>query len=243
MEPNKIDTKIREKVGSREIKPSDNGWDRLNAMLSVTEKKKKKNYSWLYVAATAAVFFTIGFWFFNQNGKEVIINNNNVVSKDNTIDTLKTKNYRINKEIFVNEKEANLVENNKELEEKNDEITSTILKTHETIKIKKKEEQKSNFLVENKKEGIKIDENTITKETNKYITAEILLASVENRNIEKKPLNRVDKGQKSILKVNTSSLLTSVETELDVEYRENKLEKISRNINQVKSTLANRNYE
>lgn len=243
MAPNKIDTKIKEQLGSREIKPTGQAWDRLDAMLSVAENKKKKNYSWIYIAASFILFSSVGFWFYNQNNEKIIIKNNNVVTNDSAIDTLQTKNNRKENEIFVNEKAVRLVENNNELVQKREQLSSTVIKTNETIKVKKTEEQKSKLLAENKKAEIKVEEITITNETNKYITAELLLAAVENRNIEKKQLNKVDKKVKSTLKVSTSSLLSSVETELDVEFRENNLEKISRNFNQVKSALANRNYE
>jgi hypothetical protein len=243
MAPNKIDTKIKEQLGSREIKPTGQAWDRLDAMLSVAENKKKKNYSWIYIAASFILFSSVGFWFYNQNNEEIIIKNNNVVTNDSAIDTLKTKNNIKENEIFVNKKGVRLVENNNEYEQKREQISSTVIKTNETIKVKKTEEQKSKLLAENKKAEIKVEEITITNETNKYVTAELLLASVENRNIEKKQLNKVDKKVNSTLKVSTSSLLSSVETELDVEFRENNLEKISRNFNQVRSALANRNYE
>jgi hypothetical protein len=44
MEPNKIDNQIRQKLNGREIQPSAQAWDRLEAMLVVSEvKKPKKN--------------------------------------------------------------------------------------------------------------------------------------------------------------------------------------------------------
>ena len=47
MEPNKIDNQIREKLNAREIQPSAQAWDRLDAMLAVSEEKKsKKGYGW-----------------------------------------------------------------------------------------------------------------------------------------------------------------------------------------------------
>ena len=40
MEPNKIDTQIKDKLNNRTITPSASSWDRLDAMLNSTEKKK-----------------------------------------------------------------------------------------------------------------------------------------------------------------------------------------------------------
>ena len=52
MEPNKLEREFREKLEKRAIQPSDMAWDRLDAMLSVAEKKKKPNRAWMYMAAS-----------------------------------------------------------------------------------------------------------------------------------------------------------------------------------------------
>ena len=44
MEPNKLENKMREKLNKRTIQPSANAWDRLDAMLSVTEQKTEKKF-------------------------------------------------------------------------------------------------------------------------------------------------------------------------------------------------------
>ena len=45
------------------------------------------------------------------------------------------------------------------------------------------------------------------------------------------------------MKVDASSLLTTVEKELDNTYRETTLDKLNRKFKDAKSALANRNYE
>ncbi len=47
MEPNKLETQIKEKLNSREIQPTEMAWDRLDAMLSVAEEKKTKRFPFL----------------------------------------------------------------------------------------------------------------------------------------------------------------------------------------------------
>ena len=47
MEPNNIENQIREKLNSREIQPSAQAWDRLDAMLTVGEEKKNKAFFFL----------------------------------------------------------------------------------------------------------------------------------------------------------------------------------------------------
>ncbi len=72
MEPNKIETQIKEKLDAREIQPSAQAWDRLDAMLSVAEEKKtRRPLGWLYIAAGILVFVTLGLFFFTQNSTTV----------------------------------------------------------------------------------------------------------------------------------------------------------------------------
>jgi hypothetical protein len=42
MEPNKIESQFKQKLEQRTIQPTEMAWDRLDAMLSVAEKKKKR---------------------------------------------------------------------------------------------------------------------------------------------------------------------------------------------------------
>jgi len=80
MAQHKIDNQIKSKLNAREIQPSAQAWDRLDAMLTVTQdKKSKKGYGWFFVAASVVLFFGLGFFIFNQN-EETEINLSKVVS-------------------------------------------------------------------------------------------------------------------------------------------------------------------
>ena len=67
MEQNKLETQFKEKLNSREIKPTEMAWDRLNAMLSVAEpsdteqaiQNPKRKFTWLYIAASFMGFLLI----------------------------------------------------------------------------------------------------------------------------------------------------------------------------------------
>lgn len=241
MEPNKIDTKIREKLGSREIKPSEHAWDRLDAMLSVTDNKKKKNYYWIYIAASFILFASLGFWFYNQNNSKIITNENNVVTTEKKIDA------KTNNQIDTNDRIEKLDKNGIENESVVVDISNTIQKRkgNKGIKIDKELNVISNedqdVVVVQDKEVKKVENSIETTTANRYITGETLLAAIENRPIEKKEV--LNKEVQSKLRVNTSSLLTSVETELDEDHKETTLDRLTRNFKQVKSALANRNYE
>ena len=50
MEPNKLENQIRETLNSREIQPSKHAWEKLDSMLTVSERPKNK-FPWLWIAA------------------------------------------------------------------------------------------------------------------------------------------------------------------------------------------------
>lgn len=227
MEPNKIDNQIREKLNAREIQPSAQAWDRLDAMLTVSEEKKpKKGYGWFFVAASTILFLGLGFFLFNSNETTEINNSTPIVTTINEeIDTVETN--KIN-EISVENVKSVLAQN-----EINISKPTRNLKSVETNKVIKEE----NVLEE------KITPNTQhpTPNTYKYVSPENLLAEVQTG--EKVITSDKKISPKTKMKVDANSLLTAVEKELDVNHRETTLEKLNRKFKDAKSALANRNYE
>ena len=72
MEPNKLENQIREKLHSREIQSSAQAWNRLDAMLSEDEEKKtRRPFGFLFIAASITILLTVGMLFFTQNGPEI----------------------------------------------------------------------------------------------------------------------------------------------------------------------------
>ena len=91
---NKLETQMQEKLNAREIQPSAQAWDRLDAMLSVTEEKKtKRPFGFLFIAASILVLLTVGMFLFTQKSND-IEPQNNVVGIEIKKDTLEnsTKN-------------------------------------------------------------------------------------------------------------------------------------------------------
>ncbi len=89
MKPDKIETDFKNKLNQREIKPSQQAWDRLDAMLTVAEEKKaKRKFPWLFIAASIILFLFVGISFFIQNDKtigvknEVVIENKNIPTQE-----------------------------------------------------------------------------------------------------------------------------------------------------------------
>ena len=227
MEPNKIDNQIREKLNAREIQPSAQAWDRLDAMLAVSEEKKsKKGYGWFFVAASTILFFGLGFFLFNSNETTEINNSTPIVTTINEeIDTVETN--KIN-EISVEKEQHVLVQN-----EMNFSKTQTNKKSEEANKLMETE----NIL----EEKISPNSQLPTPNTYKYVSPENLLAEVQTG--EKVITSDKKISPKPKMKVDANSLLTNVEKELDENHRETTLDKLNRKFKDAKSALANRNYE
>ena len=227
MEPNKIDNQIREKLNAREIQPSAQAWDRLDAMLTVSEEKKpKKGYGWFFVAASTILFFGLGFFLFNSNETTEINNSIPIVTTINEeIDSAETT--KIN-QISVKEEQPVLVQN-----EMNFSKTQTNKKSEEANKLTKEE----NLTKDNSSSII----HHPSPNSYKYVSPENLLAEVQTG--EKVITSDKKTSPKTKMKVDANSLLTNVEKELDENYRETTLDKLNRKFQDAKSALANRNYE
>ena len=227
MEPNKIDNQIREKLNAREIQPSAQAWDRLDAMLAVSEEKKpKKGYGWFFVAASTILFFGLGFFLFNSSETTEINNSIPVVTTINEeMDSTETN--KIN-EISVNKEQPVLVQNEVSFSK-----TQTNKKPEEGNKLMKTE----NVLEEKNASNSQLP----TPNTYKYVSPENLLAEVQTG--EKVITSDKKISPKAKMKVDANSLLTTVEKELDENYRETTLDKLNRKFQDAKSALANRNYE
>ena len=226
MKPNKIDNQIREKLNAREIQPSAQAWDRLDAMLTVSEEKKpKKGYGWFFVAASTILFFGLGFFLFNTNETTEINNSNSIVTTINQeIDSAKTT--KIN-QISVEKEQPVLVQNETNFSK--------------TEKNKKSEVSKELIKGENvTDEKIASNSQLPTPNSYKYVLPENLLAEVQTG---EKVLKTEKISPKVKMKVDVNSLLTTVEKELDENHKETTFDKLNRKFKDAKSALANRNYE
>ena len=230
MQSNKFDNQIREKLNARTIEPNAKSWDRLDAMLSVQEEKKpRKGFLWLYVAASFFVFFGLGVFLFNSD-KNIEINTQNpvLVAVDKTIDSVEKNKAE---EILIESQQPVVVQNEINLS-----------KSVNSIKEKTTIFNKSNSVQENdNKANPTYNLQPTTSSAYKYISPENLLAEVQN---DKKNLSSESNvSKKPSVKIDANALLSKVEKELDESYRETTLDKLNKNFNAVKSAIVNRNYE
>lgn len=235
MEPNKIEQQIKNKLEGRAIQPSVKSWDRLDAMLSVEEKPKKKSFLWYYVAASLFFIFGMTYWLTNQNSNEVIPQNTIVTTEGEDALESFEEEYSIENKVEIN---------NKLIEDVQSNYNSVIVQNQESKKVNfdkkiKVENPKVEAFIQNQM----IEEKEVIVDNNKpiYVSPEKLLASVEN-NQENSSITNSNK-TKSTVKVDANSLLSSVESEITEEYRETTFDKLKRKFEQAKTAVANRNYE
>jgi DnaJ-class molecular chaperone len=225
MAQHKIDNQIREKLNAREIQPSAPAWDRLDAMLTVAEvKQPKRNYTWLYIAAAFLLFSGLGFFLLNSNETVAIENVTPVVT--NEVTNEKIEGNQLPTEIkFNSSEETVLVENNK-------------LK-NEGVKINDENQ------VDLKNQVIVVNPSPITHHPSpnnyKYLSPEELLAQIEQPS--KVDTNKIKINTINKIKVDANELLTKAEQEIHQKHKESTIDKLRRNFNEVKSAVANRNYE
>ena len=227
MEPNKIDTQIKDKLNNRTITPSAPSWDRLEAMLNSTENEKAKpNYNWLAIAAAIVVFLGLGIFYTttttsnpqNDNSSPIVAVNEskNISAAPNpTIDGEKQSPVLVQN----NSKKINARTNNTE-EKRSQELEPIQKIVAQEIATNPKASPPTNY---------------------KYISPEALLNEIQTG--QKAITNNIKTVSKNKIKINAASLLTGIEKELDSVYRETTLDKLNKNFNKIKTVIANRNFE
>ena len=237
MEPNNFEKDFREKLNQRTIEPSNKAWDRLDAMLSIAEEKQpKKNYKWLYIAASIVGFLLVGTFFFNQKKDSVETPKNNVVIEEVTKkdSAVKPNINRIESgkiEIATSEKATNKKETNS-----NPDVS--IQKPYQLIKNEKNQIVESSIIIKNNQEKQSINNQTLVVETSKNENVDQLLNTAEKTVVAEHSAK-----PKSKIKINASDLLNQVDGELETSFREKVITKVNKNYQTVKVALANRNQE
>ena len=247
MAQNKLETQIKEKLNSREIQPSEMAWDRLDAMLSVSEEKKTKRfpfltYKFIGIAASVLVFLSVGLYYINQENTDIEVEESVVVKeevKTNTSEENSNTSKEINSVPVQKEEQVASITNNQpqtinkkssQSFNQNDQKTAVnpIINKNKEIEYLGNGDvaQKDLPRIETKKQ--------IVVSKSKYVNVDDLLASVENESKNTK---------KPSVKVNANTLLSQVDGELEQSFRQKAINRISKNYQEVKVALANRNQE
>jgi hypothetical protein len=248
MKLNNIEKQIKEKLQSREIQPSDMAWDRLDAMLSVAEEKKtKRSFGWLYIAASILVFVGVGTFFFNQNTSE-ITPNTTIVNQEVIKDSISNSLEKIQNEVPVEKMQpiVQVEENTNQSETDNRQPTTnnqqpstkprvSIIKSNQSVAQKSTPNQQKNSPIQNQEV---IAENKVTNESNN--PTPVFSSPLNSENKEVIALNELNQ-KPSKVTVSANSLLSQVDGELELTFREKVFKTVSKNYKEVKVAVTNRN--
>jgi hypothetical protein len=237
MEPNNFERQLKQKLENSTIQPSGKAWDQLEAMLDTADKvKDKRNYTWIYMAASFIGLLIISSVFFNQTVPENINKSNPVVLEQHQIKTGLEKSNESKEEEVLSQKENSAIVTNEHILEKgiNKKVSNHLKETEVVISVN------NDKVVNVVSPETKVSE-AIRK--NKYMSAENLLAAVSDTKVEVKTACKSFKKGSVGSSVDPNSLLSSVEKELNQSYKESALEKFNKKFNAVKTALVNRNYQ
>jgi hypothetical protein len=255
MEPNKLEKQIREKLSAREIQPSAQAWDRLDAMLSVAENKKPKRKYWLYIAASIIGFVFVGLFVMNQSEQKAFNNSTNqiIVTTDAPkVDSAEVEIKSLREKLSNQSPSESLVETEKSIK-KRTVIASN--QNQETAGVSKKKKTRGSTTVKTREERIRefVKVTTSTKEA--IVEAKTSISNVEETKITKSPTilinaesnkevvanqDMVQKTKrKSSLKIDPAALLDEIDGELELTFRQ----KVLKNFQEVKTVVVTRNQE
>ena len=235
MEPNKLEKQFKEQLNSREIQPSEMAWSKLDAMLTGADpsnsgqakQKPKTKFPWMYVAASFVGFLLLPTVYFNQNSSEIINQKNEVVIQNDaatkpTVVSDNDTNLQTQKAVVVVSKtnQGRSIKNSI-LKQKSDIVSSNLNQNNVVVSINNQQSEQK--LINSQTSDVTVDE---------------LLAVAGNFSKQENQLN-----QKSVVHVNPSNLLSQVDGELELSFREKVISKVNKNYQTVKVALANRNLE
>jgi len=258
MEPNNIEEQFKQMLNSRELQPSDKAWDRLDAMLSVAEEKKtKRSFGWLYIAASIIGFIFVGTLFFSQTEELIDVRRNDVVLQEKEE---KSSEHIIQgqsgKDILPSIQSQGVAEVSNDNQKSKNQITKSEGIVHcntcpsEKVIINQKTNRNLNQINNEKiaefKNETSIAHSEIPKtvESNKSLTdKESILKSDNNLLVSLDNTAKQLANKKATIKVDAKSLLSQVDGEVEYTFREKVFTKINKNYQEIKVALVNRNKE
>ncbi len=236
MEPNKLENEIREKLGKREIQPSAQAWDRLDAMLSVQESKvEKKTFPWLRIAAGIVLFLGVSYFFINIDEEKIIKNNSNVVVNEDDDESSNNKSDVINEDV---------VDSNKLIVDKK---SSSVAYS----------ESKTKAEVQNKG-NVKLNDfhsKVISSVETKDYQVAISEPKNESKNIEQKSDQKFIQDNKEVvadvkvspekpkLNIDPNSLLDQVDGEIQLTFRQKVMKTVKKGYKEAREAVVSRNQE
>jgi hypothetical protein len=234
---NKLEKEFKNQLDQREIKPSAAAWDRLDAMLTVGEEKTVKPiYNWIYIAASIIGFLAIGYVFFSNPAELVDVKRTEVVENNVSNPTIDSINKEPQTPIQI-QKEIELIADNQVATQKKNAAISTSQKINKQINVPQKQTAQTSNTNKN------TVEQPIEKSINNQKTSEFNQISSNQISSQAQIAEVSSKANNPTVKVNASYLLSEVDNELELSFREKVIRKIDKNYKTVKVALANRNQQ
>ena len=227
MAPTNFEKNIQKKLQERELTPSDASWDRLHAMLEQKEKPVRKSFVLWYSAAAVILIAGLMAWLRLSNENLPMDSSEPVIVWEEETPM-----------IFENETEESANEWLSTLESNNEVVPQKSTYNKATDSSRKITENKAIAVENEPKSSGAAQENSVLKSEKTYVKAETLLAWAQDKDTVISTVPKVMKNQPSI---SAEQLLTGIEKEMDVEYRENIFERTYKNLKQIKEVIVHRN--
>lgn len=224
MEPNKLETQFREQLNSREIKPSEMAWTKLDVMLSAAEKPKAK-FPWLYVAASFAGLLLIGTVYFTSQEDTIKKQKNEVVIKNPVAPEIKA----IPSDSFhlKMEKKGSIVQV----------VQKSVSKSNQSSELKQESRVVKNQVADVSIINQKTEQESIASQTNAVTVDELLARVDKSARLNNKPNPNLQ------VHVDANQLLQQVDNDLEPTFRQSVFSKVADNFKVVKEAVVNRNRE
>lgn len=245
---NNIEQQIREQFSAREIQPSAAAWDRLDAMLSIAEEKKARRFvlplRTIGIAAAILVFVTLGTLWYTQteNPKGDAIDG--VATKENTPKGNASQPNTIQNEARPATMPESIAEQSNQVTQSTN--AATVIESHKPAPRNQNNNRTQQKAVVNQPKAN--NHPMVNTPVNQEGVAQNNIDKVKSEPSPKLIPNTTEQAvaqhQESTAKVKVSanSLLSEVDGELELTFREKVLKKVSKNYKEAKVALANRNY-
>lgn len=238
MAPNNWEEQIKQGLQGREIQPSAQAWDRLDAMLTVAEEKKTKRpfgvyFRYMAVAASVLVLLSLGFYFTSNLSEPEVNTPTEVTQKEESEPQRQPEGTTVNALPIGTPAQTQAV-------------------AVQPAATKRPANHEKSAAVSPKK---RIINPKVIPTTESYTATAVPVPQTGVQNQPVNPQNTTGvipktavavvqpQLAKTNIKVDASSLLNQVDGELNQSFRERMFDRLNRNYQSAKSALATRNQE
>lgn len=218
----KMEREFSEKLSRREITPSAQSWDKLDAMLSASEKQKQKPKMWYFIAASILAFAFASVFLFETQPKQQI----DVVTQsksDTAIENPATQELSLPAKVFSNSK---IAASGKQVRQKSAKNFKSSINQQQLAQNVSDSNPNRDLVQSIAAVHAKVSDDRSNDEAFKLLS--------EVKSTEKTP---------NSIRVNSKNLLSQVEEPDGLTFRQKLFRSVGKNYQNVKVALANRNME